>query len=62
MIDADVLRDLISRTAFAISKEESRYTLNGALLLLKPQGITMVTTDGHRMQSEQQVSLATYAY
>jgi DNA polymerase-3 subunit beta len=49
MIDADVLRDLISRTAFAISKEETRYTLNGALLLLKPQGITMVTTDGHRM-------------
>jgi DNA polymerase-3 subunit beta len=48
-IEADVLHTLISRTAFAISKEESRYTLNGALLVLKPQGTTMVATDGHRM-------------
>jgi DNA polymerase-3 subunit beta len=48
-IEAEVLRNLIARTSFAISKEESRYTLNGALLILKPQGATMVTTDGHRM-------------
>jgi DNA polymerase-3 subunit beta len=48
-LEADVLRHLIVRTAFAISKEESRYTLNGALLVLKPQGTTMVATDGHRM-------------
>lgn len=49
MIEADMLRDLVTRTACAISKDESRYTLNGALLLAGPQGITMVTTDGHRM-------------
>lgn len=48
-LEADVLHNLISRTAFAISKEESRYTLNGALLVVKPQGTTMVATDGHRM-------------
>jgi DNA polymerase III subunit beta len=48
-IEADILRDLIARTVFAISKDESRYTLNGALLLVGPQGITMVATDGHRM-------------
>jgi len=29
------LSSLIAKTAFAISNEESRYTLNGALLLLK---------------------------
>src|SRR5579875_1804331 len=34
---------------FAISLEESRYTLNGALLVLKPTSITMVATDGHRL-------------
>jgi DNA polymerase III subunit beta len=34
---------------FAISNEESRYTLNGALMLLKPESITMVATDGHRL-------------
>src|SRR6201985_3685638 len=45
-IPAQVLRGLIARTGFAISNEESRYTLNGALMLLKPESITMVATDG----------------
>ncbi|MGA8430684.1 MAG: DNA polymerase III subunit beta [Candidatus Sulfotelmatobacter sp.] len=48
-IPAKVLRGLIARTGFAISNEESRYTLNGALMLLKPESITMVATDGHRL-------------
>jgi DNA polymerase-3 subunit beta len=43
------LKTLIARTIFAISNEESRYTLNGALMLLKPESITMVATDGHRL-------------
>src|SRR6202142_3306389 len=48
-IPANILSSLIARTAFAISNEESRYTLNGALLLLKPEMVTMVATDGHRL-------------
>src|SRR5260370_13223106 len=48
-IRAQVLRGLIARTGFAISSEESRYTLNAALMLLKPDTITMVATDGHRL-------------
>ena len=40
---------MIARTSFAISMEESRFTLNGALLLLQPDGLTMVATDGHRL-------------
>ena len=44
-----VMRKLISHTIFAISSEESRYTLNGALLILKPDSIAMVATDGHRL-------------
>jgi DNA polymerase III subunit beta len=48
-IPAQVLRGLIARTGFAISNEESRYTLNGALMLIKPESITMVATDGHRL-------------
>ena len=48
-IPAQVLRTLISKTIFAISNEESRYTLNGALMVLKPDSITMVATDGHRL-------------
>mgnify|MGYP001258246314 CR=1 FL=1 len=46
---AQVLATLIARTSFAISNEESRYTLNGALLLLKPEKVMMVATDGHRL-------------
>jgi DNA polymerase-3 subunit beta len=48
-IPAQVLRGLISKTGFAIANEESRYTLNGALMVLKPESITMVATDGHRL-------------
>ncbi len=48
-IPAQVLRGMISKTGFAIATEESRYTLNGALMMLKPESITMVATDGHRL-------------
>jgi DNA polymerase III subunit beta len=48
-LPAQVLRQLIAKTIFSISNEESRYTLNGALLVLKPESITMVATDGHRL-------------
>ena len=40
---------MIAKTGFAIASEESRYTLNGALMVLKPESITMVATDGHRL-------------
>src|SRR5512133_1871444 len=48
-IPAQVLRAMIAKTGFAIANEESRYTLNGALMVLKPESITMVATDGHRL-------------
>jgi DNA polymerase-3 subunit beta len=48
-LPAAVLRTMISRTIFAICQEESRYMLNGALLILKPETMTMVATDGHRL-------------
>jgi DNA polymerase III subunit beta len=48
-IPAQVLRTMIAKTGFAIANEESRYTLNGALMVLKPESITMVATDGHRL-------------
>ena len=48
-IPAPVLRGMIAKTGFAIATEESRYTLNGALMVLKPESITMVATDGHRL-------------
>jgi DNA polymerase-3 subunit beta len=48
-IPAAVLRSMIAKTGFAIASEESRYTLNGALMVLKPESMTMVATDGHRL-------------
>ncbi|MGH9683161.1 MAG: DNA polymerase III subunit beta [Candidatus Acidiferrales bacterium] len=48
-IPSKLLADLIAKTTFAISLEESRYTLNGALLVVKPGSLTMVATDGHRL-------------
>jgi len=48
-IPVKTLASMIARTQFAISMEESRFTLNGALLLLSPDGLTMVATDGHRL-------------
>ena len=48
-IPAGILRSMIQRTMFAITQEESRYSLNGALLALLPSEIRMVATDGHRL-------------
>src|SRR5437868_7723677 len=44
-----MLTSMISKTIFAISMEESRFTLNGALLLIRPDAVVMVSTDGHRL-------------
>ena len=48
-ISAPSLANMIAKTIFAISNEESRYTLNGALLVLKSESMAMVATDGHRL-------------
>jgi len=48
-VPVKLLSSMIGRTSFAISSEESRFTLNGALFLLRPEGLTMVATDGHRL-------------
>src|SRR5690349_12951113 len=48
-VPANALRTMIGKTIFAISNEESRYTLNGALMVLKPESLVMVATDGHRL-------------
>lgn len=47
-IDAADLNEMIERTSFAISAEESRFTLNGALLHVN-HTCKMVATDGHRL-------------
>ena len=48
-IGADTLRDLIDRTRFAISTEETRYYLNGVYLHVTGDRLRAVATDGHRL-------------
>jgi DNA polymerase-3 subunit beta len=48
-LPSGVLRDLIARTSFAITIEDARYYLEGALLVLDKAGAAMVATDGHRL-------------
>lgn len=43
------LAQLIGRTIYAISTEDSKYTFSGALLVMKPGALIMVATDGHRL-------------
>jgi len=48
-LPANIFKTLIDRTIFAITLEESRYTLSGAKFVLGKGGAKMVTTDGHRL-------------
>ena len=46
---AATLRQMIGKTTFAITGEDTRYFLNGALLVMKPDVLSLVATDGHRL-------------
>src|SRR2546425_6974229 len=40
---------MLAQTSFAISHDETRYALNGILLVLQEKDVQMVATDGHRL-------------
>ncbi|MBK5257090.1 MAG: DNA polymerase III subunit beta [Vicinamibacteria bacterium] len=48
-LPAAVMSRLIGKTSFAITVEDARYYLGGALLLVQGDTVSMVTTDGHRL-------------
>lgn len=48
-IQHDLFKDLIGRTIFAVTQEDARYALNGALLEMESGKIRMVATDAHRL-------------
>ena len=45
----EALRRMIEKTQFAITGEDTRYFLNGALFLLRADSMSLVSTDGHRL-------------
>lgn len=48
-LSADVFNYFIQNTAFAITNEQSRFTLSGAKFMISDGVAKMVTTDGHRL-------------
>jgi len=48
-LPGQTFRDLITRTQFAITGEDTRYFLNGALFYFTADALTLVATDGHRL-------------
>jgi DNA polymerase-3 subunit beta len=48
-LPASALRLMIAKTVFAITGEDTRYFLNGALFVMKGDTLSLVATDGHRL-------------
>ncbi|HNQ14073.1 MAG TPA: DNA polymerase III subunit beta [Pyrinomonadaceae bacterium] len=46
---AEILNSFIQNTSFAITNEQSRFTLSGAKFMIDGTVARMVTTDGHRL-------------
>ena len=49
VLPRNLLREMVTKTQFAITGEDTRYFLNGALFVLGSQRIDLVATDGHRL-------------
>jgi DNA polymerase III subunit beta len=45
----NALKEMVGKTQFAITGEDTRYFLNGAKFVLRPDSLTLVATDGHRL-------------
>jgi DNA polymerase-3 subunit beta len=48
-IDNEMFKDMLKKTSYAISQNESRMTLNGILCEIHADSIKVVATDGHRL-------------
>ena len=48
-IERPLFLDMVSKVLFAITTDETRYQINGTLMILSKRNLTMVATDGHRL-------------
>ncbi|MEA3488740.1 MAG: DNA polymerase III subunit beta [Candidatus Omnitrophota bacterium] len=48
-VEQNSLREMLNLTDFAISKDDTRYILNGVLLIVKGDRMNIVATDGRRL-------------
>jgi DNA polymerase-3 subunit beta len=45
----NAVKEMVAKTQFAITGEDTRYFLNGAQFVLRPDSMSLVATDGHRL-------------
>jgi DNA polymerase-3 subunit beta len=43
------MKEMVAKTQFAITGEDTRFFLNGAQFVLRPESMSLVATDGHRL-------------
>ena len=48
-LSRNAVKEMVAKTQFAITGEDTRYFLNGALFVLRPAEMNLVATDGHRL-------------
>lgn len=48
-LSREAMKQMAAKTMFAITGEDTRYYLNGALFVLRPDSMSLVATDGHRL-------------
>jgi DNA polymerase-3 subunit beta len=49
MLPRNAVKEMVAKTQFAITGEDTRYFLNGAQFVLKADSMSLVATDGHRL-------------
>jgi len=49
VLPRSAVKEMVAKTQYAITGEDTRFFLNGAKLVLQPQSLTLVATDGHRL-------------
>ena len=49
MLSRASIKEMVTKTQFAITGEDTRYFLNGALFVLRSDSMSLVATDGHRL-------------
>ena len=48
-LQGSALKEMVAKTQFAITGEDTRYFLNGAQFVLRGDSMSLVATDGHRL-------------
>src|SRR5579862_5643884 len=48
-LPGSALKEMVAKTQFAITGEDTRFFLNGALFVLRADSMSLVATDGHRL-------------